>query len=108
MHLEEAFFNGQPVSVKKTVEFVSERVASTCVKHICNNIVPNFKKHAVEEWKAILETLIPSTDEEKESKQYIVSSCIHYFSYLIKWLYKLLSDFCFYQSGTCVTVMKFL
>ncbi|KAJ8982233.1 hypothetical protein NQ317_013535 [Molorchus minor] len=47
--LEEAFFNGQPISVRKTIEFVSERVASTCVKHICNTIVPNFKKSALQE-----------------------------------------------------------
>ncbi|CAH0548798.1 unnamed protein product [Brassicogethes aeneus] len=62
--LEEAFFNGQPMSTRKTVEFVSERVASTCVKHICNTIVPNFKKNALkdlrkitEEWKNKTETL---------------------------------------------------
>ncbi|XP_018572391.1 codanin-1 [Anoplophora glabripennis] len=46
--LEEAFFNGQPLSLRKTVEFVSERVASACVKHICSTIVPSFKKTAVE------------------------------------------------------------
>lgn len=55
MQLEESFFNGQPVSVKKTVEFVSERLASTCVKHICSTVVPAFKQTKVDEWKGILE-----------------------------------------------------
>ncbi|KAJ8939318.1 hypothetical protein NQ314_011176 [Rhamnusium bicolor] len=53
--LEEAFFSGQPISVKKTVEFVSERIASSCVKHICNTIVPSFKKTALEHLKSFLE-----------------------------------------------------
>ncbi|CAG9858165.1 unnamed protein product [Phyllotreta striolata] len=49
--LEEAFFNNQPESVKKTVEFVSERVSSTCIKHICNTIVPSCKKTAFNEFR---------------------------------------------------------
>lgn len=39
LQLEEAFFHGQPASTRKTVDFVSERVASTCVKHICNTLL---------------------------------------------------------------------
>nr|XP_023021263.1 codanin-1 [Leptinotarsa decemlineata] len=54
--LEEAFFNGQPSSVRKTVEFVSERVASACVKHICHSIVPAAKKAALQELKSFLES----------------------------------------------------
>ncbi|KAJ8956313.1 hypothetical protein NQ318_015050 [Aromia moschata] len=51
--LEEAFLNGQPVSVRKTVEFVSERVASACVKHVCG-LVPSFKKTSLEEFRKFL------------------------------------------------------
>lgn len=54
MQLEEAFFNGQPVSIRKTVDFVSERISSACVKNICNKIVPEFKKESVREFKKIL------------------------------------------------------
>ncbi|KAK9745298.1 Codanin-1 C-terminus [Popillia japonica] len=52
--LEEAFFNCQPISIRKTVEFISERVASSCVKHICNNVVPEFKKASLERAKIVL------------------------------------------------------
>lgn len=52
--LEEAFFNGQPLSLRKTVEFVSERVASACVKHICSAVVPPFKKSALENLRSVL------------------------------------------------------
>ncbi|XP_050501574.1 codanin-1 isoform X2 [Diabrotica virgifera virgifera] len=54
--IEEAFFNGQPESLRKTVEFVSERLASACVKHICNAIVPPFKKDASLYIKEFLDT----------------------------------------------------
>ncbi|KAG5895355.1 hypothetical protein JTB14_003152 [Gonioctena quinquepunctata] len=54
--LEEAFFNGQPGSVRKTVEFVSERIASACVKHICNSLVPASKKIALQDLKVFLES----------------------------------------------------
>ncbi|XP_045469261.1 codanin-1 [Harmonia axyridis] len=42
--LEEAFFHSHPSSLKKTVDFVAERIASTCVKHLCYNVVPEYKK----------------------------------------------------------------
>lgn len=46
LQLEEAFFHGQQRSVKNTVDFVAERVASSCVKFICRTLVPEIKdKH---------------------------------------------------------------
>ncbi|KAK2584047.1 hypothetical protein KPH14_006497 [Odynerus spinipes] len=44
LQLEEAFFHGQPASTRKTVDFVSERVASTCVKHICNTLLASTRE----------------------------------------------------------------
>ncbi|KAF7988183.1 hypothetical protein HCN44_007677 [Aphidius gifuensis] len=46
LQLEEAFFHGHQSSVKNTVDFVAERVASSCVKYICRIIIPDIKnKH---------------------------------------------------------------
>ncbi|XP_069684615.1 codanin-1 isoform X3 [Periplaneta americana] len=42
--LEESFFHGQPASTRKTVEYIAERVASCCVKHICNTLLPRVKQ----------------------------------------------------------------
>ncbi|XP_018323573.1 codanin-1 [Agrilus planipennis] len=64
--LEEAFFNGQPASVRKTVEFVSERVASACVKQICYEIVPEFKRKAQEDLKDILLKFVNDNVSENE------------------------------------------
>jgi codanin-1 len=44
LQLEESFFHGQPASTRKTVEYVAERVASCCVKHMCNKLLPSIKQ----------------------------------------------------------------
>jgi len=49
--LEDAFFNGQPASLRKTIEFVSERVASLAVKYVCHDLVPKAKDMAVRDLK---------------------------------------------------------
>ncbi|XP_056639601.1 codanin-1 [Diorhabda sublineata] len=66
--LEETFFNGQPDSVKKTIEFVSERLASTCVKHICNTIVPTIRKEALKTIKTFLQSQTTSTIQENNHR----------------------------------------
>ncbi|XP_046383460.1 codanin-1 [Ischnura elegans] len=47
LHLEESFFSNQPASMRRTVDFVSERVASTCVRHICNQLLPKAMKRGL-------------------------------------------------------------
>lgn len=54
LQLEEAFFGGQPASTRKTVDFVSERVASTCVKHICNTLLMSSRETNLNNFKEIL------------------------------------------------------
>ncbi|KAK4877815.1 hypothetical protein RN001_010321 [Aquatica leii] len=55
--LEKAFFKSQADSVRKTVEFVSERVASGCVKEICYDMVPVHKQTSFAKLKTDFEDL---------------------------------------------------
>lgn len=50
MQIEEAFWHGQPSSVKKTVDFIVDRIASGCVKHICNTIIPSTKEKIIKNY----------------------------------------------------------
>ncbi|KAK3907881.1 Codanin-1 [Frankliniella fusca] len=47
LKLEDSFFHGLPASVHRTVEFVVERVTSSCVKYICNVWLPGLKQQGV-------------------------------------------------------------
>ncbi|XP_058792806.1 codanin-1 [Phymastichus coffea] len=55
IQLEEAFFHGQPMSTRKTVEYVSERVASSCVKYIYNSLLPIERQHNSVTLKSLLD-----------------------------------------------------
>ncbi|XP_020292800.1 codanin-1 [Pseudomyrmex gracilis] len=54
LQLEEAFFHGQPASTRKTVDFVSERVASTCMKHICNTSLTSSRETNLDCFRKLL------------------------------------------------------
>lgn len=67
--MEDAFFHNQPSSTKKTIDLITERVASACVKYICNNLVPNAKKQSVETFKNHLEHLSVSSLDYTDLKE---------------------------------------
>lgn len=71
MQLEEAFFHGQPASTRKTVDFVSERVASTCVKHICNTLLMTSREANLNNFREILKTKQNEKQPEKFGEQLI-------------------------------------
>ena len=50
--LEENFFHNQPKSLRRTVEYVSERLASNVIKKIRQNIVPEERAAVVQQMKA--------------------------------------------------------
>ncbi|XP_066149052.1 codanin-1 [Euwallacea fornicatus] len=52
--LEDAFFSCQPASLRRTLEFICERVASAAVKQICYYSVPVVKKAALSDLKEII------------------------------------------------------
>lgn len=67
--MEEAFFGGQPASTRKTVDFVSERVASTCVKHICNTLLMTSRETNLNIFREILEKKKIEGQPEKFGEQ---------------------------------------
>ncbi|KAK0167111.1 hypothetical protein PV327_004553 [Microctonus hyperodae] len=53
LQLEDAFFHGHPRSVRRTVDFVVERIVSSCVKFICRTIIPPVKEKSFEVMKTL-------------------------------------------------------
>ncbi|XP_032667198.1 codanin-1 isoform X1 [Odontomachus brunneus] len=68
LQLEEAFFHGQPASTRKTVDFVSDRVASTCVKHICNTMLSSSREANLTSFRQILKKMHVKRDSETQSE----------------------------------------
>lgn len=81
--LEEAFFNIQPVSIRKTVDFISERVASACVKEICYEVVPVYKTDTMLDFRESIESAC-LTENSNNISHILVKHCIiNYYYFLI-------------------------
>nr|XP_031827227.1 codanin-1 isoform X1 [Nomia melanderi]XP_031827228.1 codanin-1 isoform X1 [Nomia melanderi]XP_031827229.1 codanin-1 isoform X1 [Nomia melanderi]XP_031827230.1 codanin-1 isoform X1 [Nomia melanderi] len=68
LQLEKAFFHGQPASTWKTVDFVSERVASVCIKHICNTLLTSSREANLNNFGKILKKKQSERQSEKEEE----------------------------------------
>jgi hypothetical protein len=69
LQLEESFFHGQPASSRKTVEYVAERVASSCVKHMCSTLLQSVRKQGAKDVSQLISTgtVISTMNSESET-----------------------------------------
>ncbi|XP_023724523.1 codanin-1 isoform X3 [Cryptotermes secundus] len=68
LQLEESFFHGQPASTRKTVEYVAERVASSCVKHICSTLLQSVRKQGAKHVSQLISTSTVLSTMNSESE----------------------------------------
>ena len=83
MQLEEAFFGGQPASTRKTVDFVSERVASTCVKHICNTLLMSSRETNLNNFREILKKKQIGKQSEKFRERNVTDFKVDFWNFKI-------------------------
>jgi codanin-1 len=69
LQLEESFFHGQPASTRKTVEYIAERVASSCVKHIRSKLLRSVRQQGAADVSQVIatSTAIGTMDSKSET-----------------------------------------
>ncbi|KAF1396754.1 Codanin-1, partial [Spheniscus magellanicus] len=71
VELEQAFFHNQPPSLRRTVEFVAERVGSNCVKHIKATLVAELVQRA----EVMLQDKVK--EEDANHDKLLEEVCVH-------------------------------
>ncbi|MPC13283.1 Codanin-1 [Portunus trituberculatus] len=72
MQLEDNFFHNQPTSVRKTTDFVVERVSSNVIKTLRCQVLPSLREAAVEKLKAVIAEQFQSTPQGGERVRDVV------------------------------------
>lgn len=89
LQLEESFFHGQPASTRKTVEYVAERVASCCVKHMCNKLLTSVKQQGAADVAQLISAsgmVTSATNSESEAPLKQLKVCVWLNVELLKYL----------------------
>jgi len=79
LQLEESFFHGQPASTRKSVEYVAERVASCCVKHICSKLLTSIKQQGAADVAQLIsasDVVTSAANSESEAPMKQLKVCV--------------------------------
>ena len=89
LQLEESFFHGQPASTRKTVEYVAERVASCCVKHMCYKWLTSIKQQGAADVAQLISAsgmVTADTNSESKAPMKQLKVCVRLNVELLKYL----------------------
>lgn len=105
LQLETNFFHNQPVSLKKNVEFVSDRLSSNVIKHVRKSIISSSKQQAIEEVKKIASSLEVTEDGEvsQTSKLWTAKKVAHLAQTLTEEIKESSLQFAKMLVGACTT-----
>ncbi|XP_076065179.1 codanin-1 like protein dlt [Oratosquilla oratoria] len=73
LQLEDNFFHNNPPSVRKSVEFLSERISSKVIKLFRSQVMPEFKASVMEQLRPIIESKVHNSCKSPEN----IKSAVH-------------------------------